>query len=194
MDGMPMEPQTSLCIRDARMLDIAPIFNMIQHGAQQGFFNRRYLQPRYQAGLAMQLFSVRLFGKIRLPDRVWYPARLLTLGDVGGPAGFALVVRDWPAAQVDEIYMCAVAPAFRNKGYGRRLVQSLLDDLPKGHFLQAACLPHAVAMKSLLRSMGFKAAEHRAQPTCILPDGTGALSQGTLMREASGLPRSVRPA
>lgn len=142
-------------IASARIGDIAPIFNLIQQGVLEGVFNPRYVEPRYQAGLGIQLFSACLFGKFRLPNGVRHRTSLLALRTLQGTAGFVWLVHDLPQPGASEIYMCALDPSLRGQGYGRLLLKSALDTLPNERTVQAECLPGAQAMQSLLQTVGF---------------------------------------
>lgn len=73
---------------------IAPTFNLIQADTLRGHFCDFYTQPRYMAGLGIQLFSL-LAKRIRLPDNVWYRAETMVLTLQGSYAGF-LTLRDLP--------------------------------------------------------------------------------------------------
>lgn len=146
-----------------QLADIAPIFNLIQLGAEEGCFSNLYLRPNYQAGLALQLFSIRLFGKFRLPDGKWWRARLEVLRSDGEFAGFILTRSRSLCEQRQEIYMCAVAPRFRRGGKGRRMIRHALDQMPGGCEIEAHCLPSAMAMRRLLVDLGFRSARPSRQ-------------------------------
>ena len=142
----------------ARLGDIAAVFNLIQLGAASGHFNDLYLRPRYQAGLGLQLFSAWLWGRVRVPGGLWRRAQLQVLRVDKDFAGFALILGTDPAAGLYEIYMTALAPAFRAQGWGRRMLLAALDGLPARCTVQADSLPAAAVMKQLLRSLGFRPA------------------------------------
>lgn len=139
-----------------RWSDIAPIFNLAQAGAMEGCFSNLYLRPRYQAGLAIQLFSIRLFGKLRLPDRTWSPARIDVLRCDGAFAGFVLTRSHCSDERRQEIAMCALKPQLRGSGKGRRMLRHVLDRMPAGSEIDAHCLPNAKAMRRLLGKLGFR--------------------------------------
>lgn len=52
--------------------------------------------------------------------------------------------------------MCAVEESYRGNGFGKCLIQSLISNLKCNETIEAECLPDAIHMKKLLRSMGFK--------------------------------------
>ena len=140
----------------AGLSDIAAVFNIVQDASAGHFFNSAYTQPRYQAGLALQLFSVCLLGKIRLPDGSWSRATLDVVRIDGGAAGFILIRHLDLAGTRREIYMCAVDLRFQRQGLGRQLIQWQLERLADGATLKAQCLPEARPMKRLLRNLGFE--------------------------------------
>lgn len=142
----------------ARLSDIAPIFNLIQEVSALGCFSNLYLKPRYQTGLALQLFSVWLFGKIRLPSGCWFKANLHSFYEQGELAGFLLLRQLSMDGTSYEIYMCAVAANARGKNLGKRLIESAIASLPDNSIVEAECLPQALQMKRLLRRLGFESA------------------------------------
>jgi RimJ/RimL family protein N-acetyltransferase len=148
--------------------DVAPVFNLIQHGSAQGNFSDLYCQPAYMAGLGIQLFTL-LFGCIRLPDRRWYRARARVLRVDGTFGGFIIFRHDAPAMHSTEIYMCAVTPAHREKGLGTWMLKTALSDIPAGHRVYAQCLPRSDHMKALLRKLGFGQENSRARRSVPQP-------------------------
>lgn len=142
-------------LRKAGLSDISSAFNLLQDVSADGYINEIYIQPRYQAGLALQLFSVCLMGRIRLPDGLWSHAALTIARRDGGFAGLILTRHLDAGGARREIYICAVAERFRSQGLGRQLVSSQLALLGEGDALEAQCLPKAQHMKRLLRSLGF---------------------------------------
>lgn len=146
--------QAAVC--KAKLSDIAPAFNLIQEYSRDGSFNNIYLSPRYQAGLALQLFSVWLLGKIRLPSGIWYKANLQVIRHEGAFAGFVLMRHLVPSGGSQEIYMCAVESRHRGNGFGRQLIQSVLDNLESNSIIETECSPQSVYMIRLLNHMGFK--------------------------------------
>ena len=146
------------CVEPARLVDLVAIFNLIQLGAAEGHFNPIYLKPRYQAGLGLQLLGVLLASWMRVPGGIWRAARLQVLRVEGSFTGFALVLRidAPPGANRRELYMCSIRPERRGVGWGRKLLLAMLESLPPGASVEADSLPAAVAMKRLLRGLGFR--------------------------------------
>lgn len=154
----------------AKLADIAPIFNLIQEVSSLGSFSNLYLKPRYQTGLALQLFAVWLFGKIRLPSGHWFNADLHTVYEEGKLVGFLLLRQISPDSSNHEIYMCAVIDSARGNGMGKRLIESAISNLPDNCIIEAECLPQSMQMKRLLRRLGFESVnvlEMRRQKTCV---------------------------
>ncbi|MCX7167652.1 MAG: GNAT family N-acetyltransferase [Rhodocyclales bacterium] len=147
--------QQQVTVGNARLLDIAPVFNLIQEGSAHGSFNNLYLLPRYQAGLGIQLFCVLLLGKLRLPSGSWRRADLHVIHHDGRFVGFALLRHLSAGGKDQEIFMCAVDPQYRGQGFGRHLLQTVLAKMEDESTVEAECLPRAVQMKRLLRGMGF---------------------------------------
>jgi len=144
-----------LVLAESRLLDIAPIFNLIQAGSLNGNFSNLYAQPRYMAGLGIQLFSLWRGGRIRLPDGTWHRANMQVLRVGGDFAGFVILRHETGQPSEVEIYMCGVEDEFRAKGLGEWMLRAALSGLPGGCSLFADCLPDSVQMKSLLKKLGF---------------------------------------
>jgi N-acetylglutamate synthase-like GNAT family acetyltransferase len=140
----------------AKLSDITPIFNLIQECSESGHLNDIYLTPPHQTGVALQLFSVWLFKRIRLPSGTKYKATLHVIRHEGVFAGFILMRYPEPSGASQEIYMCAIKTKYRGKGFGRRMIQSVLNNLKSDAIVEAECSSKAVGMKRLLRSMGFE--------------------------------------
>lgn len=139
-------------VRPWALRHIAPSFNLIQDGCRQGHFTRLFLQPRYMAGLGLQLFCL-LAGRIRLPDGVWYRARAYALQVDGAYAGFTIIRS---AGTLCEIYMCAVADEYRGCGLGQAMLAKALAMGVQGDAaIVADCLPDSRAMMALLLRLGF---------------------------------------
>jgi len=148
-------------IHKANFYYITPIFNLIQNCSKSGYFNNIYLLPRYQAGLALQLFSILLLGKIRLPNGIWYKATLYVISHKSMFVGFALIRSLVPSGSAQEIYMCAVKEKHRGNGFGKQLIQSILNNGENISIIEAECLPKSVHMKRLLCRLGFKSVKSR---------------------------------
>lgn len=143
-------------INQANLADIAPVFNLIQEYSYHDYFNNLYLQPRYQAGLGIQLFSILFFGYIRLPDSTWHQTNMLVAKNNNELLGF-IIIRKLPGpCDRHEIYMCAINDLYRRQGLGKRLIKAAIANLPKDSILEAECLPKARQMKQLLLNFGFE--------------------------------------
>jgi GNAT superfamily N-acetyltransferase len=150
------------CFDRYHLADVAPVFNLILHGSMEGHFSNVYTQPRYMAGLGIQLFTV-LFGKrIKLPQDDWYRMDTTILRIENEFAGFAMVRHGAHGPKCSELYMFAVAPEFRGRGLGQTMLRTVVSHLPIGHQMVADCLPKSTAMQGLLTKLGFSA--HAAPP------------------------------
>lgn len=94
--------------------DIAPVLNLILDGSAHGHFNPDYVKPPFIAGLGLQLFSL-LFGRIKMPDGIWYSASARVLRVDRHTVGYAMVRRE--NNHSGEIYMLAVQREYRSLGY-----------------------------------------------------------------------------
>ena len=149
-------------LAESKLSDIAPIFNLIQAGSLNGNFSNLYAQPRYMAGLGIQLFSLWMGGKIRLPDGIWYRASMQVLRVGRNFAGFVILRHEVEQPDVVEIYMCGIANEFRGKGLGEWMIRAALSEVPSNCKLIAECLPNSVQMQALLMKLGFT---RTTQPT-----------------------------
>lgn len=79
----------------------------------------------------------------------------------GAAIGFALLTGKNGAnglASHLEIRMFGVTRSQRQKGFGRSMLQSILDATP-GHKVEASCLPASVVMARMLTNAGFHVKE-----------------------------------
>lgn len=137
-----------------RLADVAPIFNLILLGSEQGHFCNLYPRPRYMAGLAIQLFTL-LAGWLRLPEDGWFRCTVHVLEHRGHFAGFAILRHGAYGPKGSELYMFAVAPEFQRHGLGSTALRTIQAQLPIGHRLFAHCLPKSRGMLALLLKLGF---------------------------------------
>lgn len=146
-----------------RLSDVAPVFNLIQHGSLAGHFCNLYTQPRYMAGLGIQLFTL-LLGRIRLPADGWYRATIKILRWQEQFAGFVIIRHAAYGPRTSELYMFAIAPEYRRNGLGESMLRTVLAELPIGHRMLAHCLPGSRGMNALLRKVGFTGQPSPAKP------------------------------
>lgn len=142
-------------LTESRLSDIAPIFNLIQVGSANGHFSNLYAQPRYMAGLGIQLFSLWRNNRIKLPDGSWHQASMKVLKVDRDFAGFTILRHQAKQADEIEIYMCGLETSIRGNGLGEWMMRAALSEVPSGYSLYAECLPSSVQMKSLLMKLGF---------------------------------------
>jgi len=147
----------AMITKEAGFSDITPVFNLIQVNSSKGHFNSVYLQPSYQAGLGIQLFSIRILKKIRLPDGSWHKASLLVARQNKELAGFILIRQLAEPALHYELYMTAVDERYQRQGIASCLLKTAIAKLPNAAVLTAECMPKSIYMKKLLVNRGFKA-------------------------------------
>jgi len=156
-----------LALENPRLFDIAPIFNLIQVGSRSGHFSNLYTQPRYMAGLGIQLFSLWANETIELPDSSSHHANMKVLRADSDFAGFTILLHEARRPAETEIYMCGVVNDFRGRGLGEWMLRAALLELPVGQTVFADCLPASLQMKSLLPKIGFD--ETHIRSTCEMP-------------------------
>ncbi|MCG2582783.1 GNAT family N-acetyltransferase [Massilia sp. TS11] len=148
---MPDHP-AQVSIDRLRAGDVVHVFNLILQGSDKGHFTPLYLEPRYAAGLGMQLFCL-LTGWLRLPGGEWLRGRTSVVRIDGLFVGFLILLH---RPSHDEIYMTAVDTALHGYGLGRLLIQDVLHKQPPGRPLRADCLPASACMQRLLAGLGFE--------------------------------------
>ena len=138
--------------RDANIGDLDFIYDLIMNGAKQGFFNRKFQQlPAAAHGLRLEI-SLILESRIR-------PNGLKASGIIyqhkGQPIGFVLMSAG-EKNKGNELWMVAIHKDFQKKGYGKKMVQGVLDKF-KGLNLMlfARCSPESEKMYQLLLKNGF---------------------------------------
>lgn len=139
----------------SKLSDIAPVFNLIQDGSLNGHFSNLYTQPRYMAGLGIQLFWLWKYSKIKLPDGSCHHANMKVLRIGREFAGFTILRHEGKRPNEIEIYMCSLQNDSRGKGLGEWMLRAALSDIPTGYMAFADCLPDSAQMKSLLGKLGF---------------------------------------
>jgi len=136
------------------------------------------------AGLGIQLFTLLLKSRIRLPNGVSYRATSKILLVNGLFAGFVILRQISP--EETEIYMCAVLKEYRGKGLGKWMLAHVLAEAPANHRISAACLSVSQSMRSVLTALGFgrdlRGTEHGIQRFLL---SANARSEVRLSVEAS---------
>lgn len=146
-------------VSDARWRDVPEMVNIVVAAAAQGCFSPAFLDVRYQIGLALQLFSAVLRGRMAVHGQ---PATRVTVRVVRRGRevqGFALV-REFPneaAAPHLELHLLAVSADSRRLGVGEALLQDCVERLSEGQGLLLSALAKAGGMKRLARKMGAHA-------------------------------------
>lgn len=145
-------------VTDARWGDVPGMVNIVAAAAADGFFSPAYLDVRYQVGLALQLFSVLVRGKMAVPGQAATPAGLRVVREGRDVLGFSLVRRlPHPApAHHLELHLLAVRADARRAGVGQALIQDSVTHLADGQCLLLSTLARADGMRRLVRRMGAK--------------------------------------
>lgn len=152
-------PVPNATVDSFRLRDVAPVFNLILEGSEDGHFSNLYRKPRYMAGLGIQLFSILLLGQIRLPTARWYRCKITVLRDAGKCIGFVAVRLAAYAPNIDEIYMVALDANHRRHGHGKMLLREAIGQRALGKQMVVNCLPASFVMRSLVKQLGFKEVE-----------------------------------
>lgn len=138
-------------IRDATVEDFDFIFSLILKEAANGTFSRTLLIPESTRGLEVELKSV--LSHRRRPNGCY--AHALIWGRMRVQIGF-LVLSALDGDNGNELWLAAVAPRYRGRGEGTRMINAILHQFKRqGVGLMARCAPEAEAMYHILTSSGF---------------------------------------
>lgn len=140
-------------LRYANINDLDFIYELVMSGAEHGFFNRQFHElPAAANGLRLELFSI-LASKTRLNGLMTYG---IAYEHKGRPIGFVLM-STVEQNRGNELWMAAIHPDFRQMGYGKKMIQGVLEQF-KGRNLMlfARCAPESESMFQLLIKNGFK--------------------------------------
>lgn len=136
--------------------DVPGMLDAVVQAATEGHFSRSFLDVRHQVGLAMQLFSAVLLGRMAIHGQAVTPSRISVVRQGDEVLGFALVrALPDPAARPHlELHLVCVVPHARNRGVGEALVRTSAAWLEPGQSLLVTTLSQAHGMKRLLRRLG----------------------------------------
>ncbi|MGM8581868.1 GNAT family N-acetyltransferase, partial [Enterobacter hormaechei] len=137
--------------------DVPFIIAVIRDGMRDGYFN-------FDDDDGLSQFESQISEAIARRERGENCADFLFVFDAqhnGAAIGFALLTGKNGAnglASHLEIRMFGVTRSQRQKGFGRSMLQSILDATP-GHKVEASCLPASVVMARMLTNAGFHVKE-----------------------------------
>jgi RimJ/RimL family protein N-acetyltransferase len=145
-------PPKIYALRKAGMLDLPPIYALMQEGSRNGVFNNFYITHRGQVAvfkfLLRDLFAFPAFFGGKYSNREFHIFML-----DGADIGF-VALQDIPASNGDgierNIAECAIHEAFRNRHHGWHLINMVIDTVSDGTCLSAYCTPNAKAMQAIL--------------------------------------------
>lgn len=143
-------------VSEARWRDVPEMVNMVVTAAAQGCFSPVFLDVRYQIGLALQLFSAVLRGRMAVHGQPTTRVTVRVVRRGQHMQGFALV-REFPAVSASphlELHLLAVSADSRRMGVGEALLQDCVVRLTGGQSLLLSTLTKADGMKRLVRKMG----------------------------------------
>ncbi|MFB9886922.1 GNAT family N-acetyltransferase [Balneatrix alpica] len=117
-------------------------------------FSPIWVIPEYQKPLIEQMQRTINAGACPMPDGV-YPSSIHVLVIEERSVGFLWLLHR--SEGVAEIYIMAIAPEHRRKGYAESLINNTLSTLEKGSTATSRVKRKSRAMKDLLRKLGFQA-------------------------------------
>lgn len=128
------------------------ILGLVLREAANGHFTRDLLSPAATRGLELELKSI-LSSKTRQNG---YVAYALIWEKINQRIGF-VVMSALDGDKDNEMWLAAVAPQYRGKGEGKKMVNTVLDQFRgRQALLTARCAPESEAMFHILTSNGFE--------------------------------------
>jgi len=141
-------------LRVAVATDLEFILGQIRAGALGGHFDRRMLADERQDELRRDVEQIIRTGR-RSGTGLPAEALVLSLPD-GQPVGHAILTAVKEAEGI-ELYAMALDPSVRGNGYGRLMLNQILQKyLPRAGTIYARCFPASVAMYEMLVNSGFE--------------------------------------
>jgi len=152
--------------RAARMRELPFVFKLIQSMAREQVVNPAYLRLPYNIALANQLLGAIALHRLVLPDGVAYKAHLRVALLTSRPIGFWLERETAPRSfeRHRELYLMGVAQTYRGSGLGGRMLDALIAGLPAQCAVVTDCVGRASAMRSILKSRGFRERDATPRP------------------------------
>ena len=140
--------------RNASLLDIPFIFDLIQDGSQRWAFTEKFLTPKgWVEVLSMLILDV--LAPHRYIEHGGYDIKLLifTLNDED--VGFMKIKPRLTDRYIYEIDICAVAQEHRNQNIGSQMIRMFIEDLPSGTEIVAYCTKYSRAMQHIFKMQKF---------------------------------------
>lgn len=163
LNGRAAKPRVGVdaahwAVSEARWRDVPGMVNIVVAAAAEGCFAPVFLDVRYQIGLALQLFSAVLRGRMAVHGQPATRTMVRVVRDGQEVLGFALVRALAPevAAPHLELHLLAVRADARRMGVGELLLQDRVAHLVEGQCLLLSTLAKADGMKRLVRKMGAR--------------------------------------
>ena len=137
-------------LRYATLEDLDFVHSLVVEGAVEGHFNEDIIQnPKGIDAIRSELQSI-----VTSLRRI--PAQCIIYEQNSNPVGF-LISSAVDGKKGNELWMAAIAPTSRGKGYGADMLDQILSQfLRAGVVLTARCLPASVLMFRMLQTRGFK--------------------------------------
>ena len=138
--------------RKAGLLDIPFIFELIQEGSLNGFFNDYLMTSKGYIFTLVELYLDVLRPLRALLRKEDIKLLIFTLNDQD--LGFIKIQFHFTGEQ--EICLCAITPPLRNHNHGSQMIRMYLDTLPTGTVVIAYCTKYARAMQYVLKKLKFQ--------------------------------------
>ena len=148
--------------------DIDFICELMLDAARHGHFNDEILKESYEQALRHDIEYLLAKGRRRDED---LRAQAIIIEDDGNRIGFAIMSEMYEGDGGNELYILAVAPEYRGRGYGAQILDELLDRwLPHAEVF-AQCLPASETMYQMLLKRGFSHVKTTDDGTRLMRSG-----------------------
>ena len=148
---------SNLVIRPASVLDIPFIFDLLTNSTlNDGSFNENNLTSTGYVSLFISLVAALDVWRQWLRHASEKPELQITEFE-GEAIGFMHCVQYVTDERVPFIYLkvCVISPRFRNKGFGKKMVESLIERQARGGKVGAHCNRYAKAMQHIFKRKHF---------------------------------------
>jgi len=140
--------------RNAGLLDIPFIFDLIQDGSQMGSFSEKHMTAKGW-GRMLRMLILDVLAPQRNIKHDGYDVKLLifTLNDE--EVGFMKIDR-FTDYCLYEIAFCAIAQEHRKQKIGSQMIRMFIEDLPSDAAVIAYCTKYSRAMQHILKMLKFQ--------------------------------------